>query len=175
MAHASEDASGIAGDIAEVGERINRWRATRAKRAPMPEPLWDAAVRLAETHGIYLIARRLPVNYQSLKGRVVAATRVREPQGAKRAMASFVELRPTVPLPSALLLTGPSVELVDARGPTLTMRLGSGERLDVVGLARAFGLAGHDPDHAPDARVGRRGGRRCHGRWGRNRSGRWGK
>jgi hypothetical protein len=30
------------------------------------------------------------------------------------------------------------VELVDARGATLTMRLGNGERLDVVGLASAF-------------------------------------
>jgi hypothetical protein len=30
------------------------------------------------------------------------------------------------------------VELGDARGATLTMRLGNGEQLDVVGLARAF-------------------------------------
>ena len=31
-----------------VRARIERWRATRAKRSPMPEPLWDAAVELAQ-------------------------------------------------------------------------------------------------------------------------------
>lgn len=129
---------GIAVDIADVCERIDRWRATRAKRSPMPEPLWDAAVRLARTHGIYLIARRLSVNYESLKGRVAAATRAREGRVAKRAGASFVELRPTALLPGALPPSGPSVELGDARGATLTIRLGSGERLDVVALASAF-------------------------------------
>jgi hypothetical protein len=125
-------------DIADVCERIDRWRATRTKRSPMPEPLWDAAVRLVETHGIYPIARRLPVNYESLKRRVVAATRASERRGATRAVASFVELRPPALLPGALPPTGPSVELVDARGAKLTLHLGSGERLDVVGLAGAF-------------------------------------
>jgi len=128
----------IAADVTDIGARINRWRATRTKRSPMPAPLWNAAVRLAETHGIYPIARRLPVNYESLKGRVAAATRAREARVAKRAGASFVEWRPPAPLPSSLPLSGPSVELGDARGATLTMRLGNGERLDVVGLASAF-------------------------------------
>ena len=130
--------SGISVDIADVCERIDRWRATRTKRSPMPEPLWDAAVSLAKTHGIYPIARRLPVNYESLKGRVAAATRAREGRVATRSVASFVELPPTALLPGALPPTGPSVELGDARGATLTIRLGSGERLDVVGLASAF-------------------------------------
>ncbi len=126
-------------DIAEVRERIARWRATRAKRSPMPAPLWDAAVRLAQTHGIYPIARRRPVNYESLKGRVGGASGGREPKAAKPAAPRFVELRPTpLPLVASPLPTGPSVELVDARGETLTMRLGPGERLDVVGLARTF-------------------------------------
>ena len=126
-------------DIAEVRERIDRWRATRTKRSPMPAPLWDAAVRLAQTHGIYPIARRLPVNYASLKSRVGGARGGSEPKAAKPAAPRFVELRPTpLPLATSPLLTGPSVELVDARGEKLTLRLGPGERLDVVGLARAF-------------------------------------
>src|SRR3989304_5638086 len=72
----------IAADVTDIGARINRWRATRTKRSPMPAPLWNAAVRLAETHGIYPIARRLPVNYESLKGRVAAATRAGGGRGA---------------------------------------------------------------------------------------------
>ena len=104
-------------DIADVRERIDRWRATRTKRSPMPEPLWAAAVRLAQTHGIYPIARRLPVNYESLKGRVVDATSGSAPSAARRAAARFVELRPTtLPVVASPLPTGPLVELVDARG-----------------------------------------------------------
>jgi len=126
---------GEAADIAEVGARIDRWRATRTKRSPMPAPLWDAAVRLAQTHGIYPIARRLPVNYDSLKRRVVAAVRASAPRGATR----FVELRPTTLPPVAWPPpSGPVVELVGARGATVTMRLGSAERLDVLGVVRAF-------------------------------------
>ena len=129
----------VAADIAEVRARIDRWRTTRTKRSPMPAPLWDAAVRLAQTHGLYPIARRLPVNYESLKGRVVAATPGSAPRAATRSGAPFVELRP-LPLPpgAAPPPSGPWVELVEPRGATLTMRLGSGEGLDVVGLARAF-------------------------------------
>jgi len=130
---------GESADIAEVCARIDRWRATRTKRSPMPAPLWDAAVRLAQTHGIYPIARRLPVNYESLKGRVGGARGGREPRAAKPATPRFVELRPTPrPLVASPLPTGPSVELVDARGEKLTLRLGPDERLDVVGLVRTF-------------------------------------
>ena len=126
-------------DIAEVRERIDRWRAMRTKRSPMPAPLWDAAVRLAQTHGIYPIARRLPLNYTSLKGRIVGASGGSEPRAAPPAAPRFVELRPTPrPLVASPLPTGSSVELVDARGETLTIRVGHGERLDVVGLARTF-------------------------------------
>jgi hypothetical protein len=130
---------GESADIAEVGARIDRWRATRTKRSPMPAPLWDAAVQLAQRHGLYAIARQLPVNYESLKGRVGGARGGREPKAATPVTPRFVELRPTAPpLLTAPLPTGPSVELVDARGEKLTLRLGPDERLDVVGLVRTF-------------------------------------
>jgi hypothetical protein len=36
----------------------------------MPPALWDAAVSLARTHGVYAIARVLRVSYGTLKQRV---------------------------------------------------------------------------------------------------------
>ena len=126
-------------DIAEVCVRVDRWRATRTKRSPMPAPLWDAARRLAQRHGIYPIARRLRVNYESLKDRVGGGASASERSTATRSAAPFVELRPPTRLAGASPPPpGPSVELVDARGATLTIRLGIGARLDVAGLARAF-------------------------------------
>ena len=135
----SKKRPGGSADIAEVCVRVDRWRATRTKRSPMPAPLWDAAMRLAQRHGIYPIARRLRVNYGSLKGRVGGGASASERSTAPRSAAPFVELRPpTLRSGASPPPPGPSVELVDARGATLTIRLGIGERLDVAGLARAF-------------------------------------
>ncbi len=76
-----------------VRARIERWRATRTKRSPMPEPLWDAAVELAQAEGIYPIARALAVNYQTLKCRVAMASNgnSRDPGGLRRADADAGE------------------------------------------------------------------------------------
>ena len=131
--------SEVSADIAEVRGRIARWRATRTKRSPMPAPLWEAAARLAERHGIYPIARGLRVNYDSLKCRALAGASAREPKAATRAASPFIEVGPvTLPPVGSPPATGPAVELVDARGAKLTMHLGNGDRLDIVGLARAF-------------------------------------
>ena len=124
-------------DIAEVRERIDRWRATRTKRSPMPAPLWDAAVRLAQTHGIYPIARRLPVNYESLQSRVGGAHGGSEPKAAKPAAPRFVELT-GAQLLASLVSIGPVVEVSDARGDRLTVRLGAGSTLDVARVVAAF-------------------------------------
>jgi hypothetical protein len=105
----------------------------------MPAPLWDAAVQRAQRHGLYPIARGLSVNYESLKGRVGGARGGSEPRAATPATPRFVEWRPPPPPLGALPLpAGPSVELVNARGETLTMCLGPGEGLDVVGFAHIF-------------------------------------
>jgi len=39
-------------EIQALSRRIERWRRTRARRAPMPAELWDAAVAAARTHGV---------------------------------------------------------------------------------------------------------------------------
>ena len=115
---------------------IEKWRRTRKKRSPMPEPLWAAAVELAQSEGVYPIARALQLNYQSLQCRVATASSARRPgTGVPR---GFVELNSAVPIAPAPSSAGPVLELSDGHGATLTIRLPSASALDVAGLARAF-------------------------------------
>jgi hypothetical protein len=115
---------------------IEKWRKTRKKRSPMPEPLWAAAVELAQSEGVYPIARALRVNYQSLQCRVAMASSGTSPgAGAPR---GFVELSSPLPMAPPPLPAGPVLELSDGNGAALTIRLPSASELDVERLARAF-------------------------------------
>jgi hypothetical protein len=115
---------------------VEKWRKTRKKRSPMPEPLWDAAVELAQSDGVYPIARALRVNYQSLQCRVAMASSATRPgTGAPR---GFVELGSALPIALPRLPVGPVLELSDGNGATLTIRLPSASELDVERLAEAF-------------------------------------
>jgi hypothetical protein len=118
--------------LRSVRARIERWRATRTKRSPMPEALWDAAVELAQAEGIHPIARALAVNYQTLKCRVAMAS-----NGNSRTPAGFVELTP-MPANGSVSRGELVLELSSGDGATLTIRLPSERKLDVERLAEAF-------------------------------------
>ena len=120
------------GRVKQVRGRIEQWRRARAKRSPMPEPLWDAAVQLARADGVYPIARALAVNYQTLKCRVAMAS-----NGNSRAPADFVELTP-MPANGSVPRGEMVLELSSGGGATLTIRLPSERELDVERLAEAF-------------------------------------
>jgi hypothetical protein len=101
----------------------------------MPEPLWEAAVALAESEGLYPTARALSLNYQSLKARVAEASRA-----TRRTPATppgFVELSAPLSL-AAPSPSGPVLELVDRAGAKLTIRLPAEQGLDVERLATRF-------------------------------------
>ncbi|MHC4422682.1 MAG: hypothetical protein ACYS1E_19115, partial [Planctomycetota bacterium] len=101
-------------------------------RSPMPEPLWDAAVELAQAEGIYPIARALAVNYQTLKCRVAMVS-----NGNSGTPAGFVELTP-MPANGSVSRGELVLELSSGDGATLTIRLPSERELDVARLAEAF-------------------------------------
>jgi hypothetical protein len=122
--------------VEPVRQQIEHWRQTRAKRSPMPEPLWRAAVGLAREHGVYAAAQALRLSYDSLRKRAEA------PGDARRARkeshqppATFVELPPAL-LSAAAAPSGPIVQIVGPSGQRLTVRLRSGD-LDVAELIRA--------------------------------------
>lgn len=124
--------------VAPIRRQIEHWRQKRAKRSPMPELLWRAAVGLAREHGVYAAAHALQLSYDSLRRRAEAAEgarmrRDRDP--VREPPATFVELPPALSIAPA----GPSdlvVEVVGPSGQRLTVRLRGGE-LDVAELIRA--------------------------------------
>jgi len=119
--------------LSQLRWRIERWRGTRAKRSPMPPELWRAATELARELGVYRVARELGLGYGSLKDRVDAQGE----HGAREAGA-FVELA-GASLLSAAPATGRSeVELSDASGTTLVIRLAADQAVDVGALLAAF-------------------------------------
>jgi hypothetical protein len=113
--------------VKELRNRITQWRRTRARRTRMPSELWAGAVALARIEGTYPIARRLRVDYQAL------ARRVAEAGGERTGNGNFIEIR------GADLLGGATVvEVAEADGARLMIRLGGGSGLDVAALVGAF-------------------------------------
>lgn len=124
---------GIEARVKRLRRRIDRWRWTRTKRGPMPADLWAEATELGRELGACRVARDLGIGYQSLRERL-GDDDVDEPQKAP----AFVEVN-TAPLfaftPAA---ARGEVELSDASGVKLVIRLGAGESVDVAALVAAF-------------------------------------
>jgi len=118
-----------------VKRRIEAWRATRRKGRAMPEELWQAAARLAQKHGLTVIARGMPVEYAPLKRRVAALQAERDENAVSS--ANFVEIDTTAVL-GAPTSSGALVELARPDGARMTIHLPGGASLDVAVLAAAF-------------------------------------
>jgi hypothetical protein len=134
MERARESAAEVSVD--ELRARIEAWRRSRAKRGPMPAELWADAVVLAKRESVYRTARALGVNYATLKWHVaVASSGGREESTGP---VGFVELlaapRPTEPAGASSTV----VELSDASGATMTVRMPSSGGLDLSALVGVF-------------------------------------
>ena len=109
--------------------KFEQWRQRRRPRAQIPQELWRQAAELACRYGINRTARALRLDYYSLKKRVTAAARTVEPS------SEFVEILPggmPAPRPECL------IELDDASGVKMRIRLAGGDLPDVVALTRVF-------------------------------------
>jgi hypothetical protein len=82
-------------------------------RRPIPEPLWEAAVSLARTYGVFAVAQPLRLDYARLKERSGI-----KPIETRGAMAfPFVE----VALPDLGLSSGYTVKLENRSGSGMTV------------------------------------------------------
>ncbi|HEX7505548.1 MAG TPA: hypothetical protein VF550_02170 [Polyangia bacterium] len=118
--------------LQQVRRGIDVWRWTRLKRSPMPEELWARATRLAQSLGVWRVARDLGLCYESLKRRVEERASQRE-AGAAR----FVEMRGS-DLMNVASSDGTVVELQATDGMRMTVRLGGGAQVDMMALVAAF-------------------------------------
>lgn len=112
-----EQATERPAQVEELAERIEHWRKTRAKRGPMPQELWSAAVDLAKTHGVGAISRWLKLDYYSLKRRLCGGP-PRQAADPKDAETAFVELR----VADEAVDDGRAIEFIGADGAMMTVR-----------------------------------------------------
>jgi hypothetical protein len=114
-----------------VHREFEKWRRSRKPRSPIPELLWALAVERAREAGVHATARRLRLNYYSLKQRVESAGRPGAP-----GTPAFVELVPAVLRPACAAEC--LIELEDPRGATMRISLKGLEAPDLAALSRAF-------------------------------------
>ena len=114
------DRAGLEG----LRERISRYRQGRHPRAHLPAALWSEAGAWAEKLGVSRASSALGVSYESLRRKA-----------GKRARGGFVEFSGAQLLEAT---AGGVVELSDATGARLTIKLGGGQTLDVAAVVSAF-------------------------------------
>jgi len=125
--------------VKRLQERIEHWRRTRPHRTAMPTELWSEAASLAEKEGAYVVARALRINFEGLKRRMAEAAAASAARPA--ASGAFVEwtgaqiLGPATP-------SGAVIEVQDAAGTRLTVRLPQEAALDVAQVVAAFRACG---------------------------------
>ena len=130
---ATEGGGAQRGRLSQLRRRIERWRWTRAKRSPMPPELWMAATELARELGACRVARELGVGYGSLKDRVGAQGKT-----GRREAEAFVELDGASLFSAAPATERSEVELADASGSTVVIRLAADQAVDLTVLLAAF-------------------------------------
>ena len=99
----------------------------------MPSELWTAATELARELGASRVARALGVGYGSLKDRVGAPSE----NGAREA-DGFVEFDGASPFAAAPATARSEVELSDASGTRMVIRLAANQAVDAAALLVAL-------------------------------------
>jgi hypothetical protein len=115
----------------EARLRLDQWRATHRRRAPLPEELWAMAAQLARRHGIQPTAHALGLEYSKLK-------RLSQPSKDEPKPV------PTLPQPTFLELMAPvaaaesmcRIELEGRAGLKLTIELPASSNALVMELCR---------------------------------------
>ena len=126
------EGSGAQG-LSQLRRRIERWRRTRVKRSPMPAELWMAAIELARELGVYRVAREVGVAYGSLKDRAGAQN-----ENGARETDAFVALDGASLFSAAPAGVRSEVELSDASGTKMVIRLAANQAVDVATLLSVF-------------------------------------
>ena len=116
-----------------LAQRLKAWRAARARGQRIPDELWKAAADLAHVHGLSRTAAALKLSYYDLKRRLLAGRMQRR---RRLTPAPFVEVAPSAVAPD--LGERGTVELVQASGARLILRLPSASASDLLALVHLF-------------------------------------
>lgn len=116
-----------------LAQRLKAWRAARTPGQRIPEDLWKAAADLARVHGLNPTAAALKLSYYDLQRRLSGVRVQRRPRVPA---APFVELAPPAS-PFGQSEHG-TLELVQASGARLTLRLPNASPRDFLALVHQF-------------------------------------
>lgn len=116
-----------------LARRLKAWRAARTRGQRIPEEFWNTAAELARVHGLSRTSAALKLSYYDLKRRLLAG-RIRP--GGRVTPAPFVEVAPPAVPPG--LGEGGTLELVQASGARLILRLSDASPKDLAPLVQLF-------------------------------------
>ena len=119
---------GFTHEIVALRGRVDAWRSSKKRGERIPEALWETAVELAMTHGVYHVSRGLGVDHSKLK-RLAAESEQRRDE----VPVEFVELQELFGTTRAPAV----VEMRRADGASFRVELPEG-RVDVLALAATF-------------------------------------
>lgn len=112
-----------------VQDQFADWRKNRKGRGRIPEPLWDAAVSLADGFSINELSKALRLNHSSLKEHIET---IKHGPSEETCRAAFVEFPPlNTPTDSNEV----SLELEKAG---VTMKVHAKGHIDVLSLVQTF-------------------------------------
>jgi len=117
-------------ELIELSRRIEQWRRGPSRRRRMPEPLWASAVQLARRQGVHRVARRLRLDYYSLKKRMRGGAETACPEGNP----IFIELPAFVSagMPEC------NIEVEPPRGGRMRIHIKGTALTDLASITRAF-------------------------------------
>jgi hypothetical protein len=119
--------------LEDVRNQFEHWRHRRAKRAPIPTSLWQAAISLYPDHSVYEISKALRLNYTDLKHRLEAQRSFFQPASVGK--PAFIELA-DLSAPKAFAQC--VVEMKAADGAKMKMHFKGDVGVDLLQLSKAF-------------------------------------
>lgn len=121
-------------DLAHARTLLEGWRATRKRGERIPGAIWEAVIPLARVHGVNPVSSALHLEYSVLKRRLGSA----EPpvgDSADGKLPKFVELKlPASHAPASEC----RIEMEDASGARMSVKVALGSPSDVAALLEAF-------------------------------------
>jgi hypothetical protein len=118
--------------LKEIQKQFEDWRNTRQKREPIPEALWEAAVRGARYNPIGRVSRILRINHRELKKRI--HTRYGDSFFGVDLGTRFIEIDSRQLICPVECI----VEMQQPDGARMKMHIKSGNGFNPLELAKAF-------------------------------------
>jgi hypothetical protein len=123
----SREKTAIPDDLQQLSQRLEEWRGANPARTRLPESIWEAAVDMAQRHGLHCTSKALRMDYTRLKKRLPPAA-----QPPRPAPPAFLEL---VAAPT----TGPVECVVELESACGRMRVSmKGKTPDWASLLQAW-------------------------------------